>query len=451
MKQGDASLADADSEIFQLILQEKHRQVYGIELIASENFVTRAVTEALATCPTNKYSEGIPGKRYYGGNEVIDNIEWLCEKRALELYGLDAKVWGVNVQPYSGSPANLAVFTALLHPGDRIMGLNLPSGGHLSHGYRRNKRAVSAAALFWQSMPYSVSGEDGLIDFAEFETIANAYQPNLIIAGGSAYPRDWDYERFRKIADKHKAFLLCDMAHIAGLVAAGEQKSPFDYCDVVTTTTHKTLRGPRGAMIFYKLEHKAAINRAVFPMLQGGPHENTIAAIAVALREANTDEFRAYAKQVRLNAKRLASELEALGHTIVSGGTDNHLLLWNVRDMGLTGSKLEKVFELAAISVNKNSIHGDKSAISPGGVRLGSPAMTSRGLKEDDFAKIAAFLDRGAKIALQLQEKSGKKLKDFLPLLEGNAEILALKADVEKWAGAFPMPGIARDLSKIKA
>jgi len=278
----------------------------------------------------------------------------------------------------------------------------------------------------------------------------------MIIAGASAYPREWDYARLRKIADKHSAILLVDMAHFSGLVAAGELANPFEFADVVTTTTHKSLRGPRAAMIFFlkkkkvqkgdttvfePTDYESRINFAVFPSCQGGPHENAIGAIAAALKEANTPEFKEYSKQVRLNARRLAEELVKLGYSLVTGGTDNHLLLWDVRPQGLTGSKLEKLYELASISLNKNAVYGDVSALAPGGVRVGTPALTSRGFKEADFAQVAVFLDRGMKIALEVQKASGKQLKDFVAALHDNAELKALKADVEKFAHGFPMPG----------
>jgi len=442
---GKTSLPDYDEEVWKLIKKEKRRQINSIELIASENFVSRAVLEALGSCPTNKYSEGLPGHRYYGGNEVIDEIENLCIKRALEVFQLDAKKWGVNVQPYSGSPANMAVYTALLAPHGRLMGLDLPSGGHLTHGYTRGRTPVSASAQFWTSQGYKVSDKDGLIDYNQLEISAALFHPELIISGSSAYPRDWDYKRLKEIADKEGAKLMCDMAHYSGLVVAKECNDPFEYCDVVTTTTHKTLRGPRAALIFYKIELEKAINKGVFPMLQGGPHENTIAAVAVALKEAKTQQFNEYIIQVKKNAKQLAKSLMELGYKVVTDGTDNHLLLWNVRDSGLTGSKLELLLEKAQISVNKNSIYGDTSAINPGGIRLGSPAMTSRALKENDFVEIAKFLDRGAKIALKIQEKHGKLLKNFVAQLDGDEDIKKLKKDVEEWVSKFPMPGIDKE------
>jgi len=387
-------------------------------------------------------------------------------ERALDLYGLDAKDWGVNVQPYSGSPANFATYTALLQPHDRIMGLDLPSGGHLTHGFQTTKKKVSATSVYFESMPYVVDRETGLIDYDDLEKRARMFMPKLLIAGGSAYPREWDYARMRQIADSVGALFMVDMAHISGLIAGGCADSPFEYADVVTSTTHKTLRGPRSGMIFGRQEYMERINNAVFPMLQGGPHNHQIGALAVALKEANNPEYKQYAQNVVNNAKALAQGLVERGHTLATGGTDNHLMLWNVRDMGLTGSKVEKVLELASITTNKNSIPGDTSAINPGGVRLGTPALTTRGLDEQDFDKVAEFLHRASEIAVQAQQLAELELKalqeagdeealkrkkvllrDFLAVLNSSEEvkesILQLKSEVEEFATQFPMPGDA--------
>lgn len=444
----------SDTELYGIVQQEFDRQKHSIELIASENYTTNAVLQGLGSVLTNKYSEGQPYKRYYGGNQFIDQIETLCQNRALELYGLERKDWNVNVQPYSGSPANFAVLTGLLKPHDRIMGLDLPSGGHLTHGFYTSNKKVSASSIYFESFPYQLNSETELIDYDALEEIAIKYKPKLLICGHSGYPRDLDYKRFREIADKTKSYLMADMAHISGLVATKEHNDPFEYCDIVTSTTHKTLRGPRSGMIFVKQELKdydgnvvtgkvaKQIDEAVFPGLQGGPHEHQIAALCHQLLEANKPEFKEYIIQVKKNSKILAETLQNMGYSIVTGGTDNHLVMINVKDSyGVTGSKVESLCEELNISLNKNALLGDTSPLSPSGIRLGTPAMTTRGFKENDFIKTAQYLDCAVKYAIDIQNKYGKKLVDFnkgLDEVKESDDFKALKQEIYDWTGLFP-------------
>ncbi|GAA6063208.1 hypothetical protein JCM10212_006841 [Sporobolomyces blumeae] len=452
------TLAEEDPEVQALVDRETYRQFRGLELIASENLTSLAVMEANGSMFTNKYSEGLPGARYYGGNEVTDELEVLCQKRALQAFHLEDKTWGVNVQPYSGSTANFATFTALIQPQDRIMGLGLADGGHLTHGAYTPKRKISASSIYFQSLPYQVDPATGLIDYDALEKNALLFKPRILICGASAYPRDWDYKRLRKIADLNGSYLMMDMAHISGLVAAQVQNDPFEYCDVVCTTTHKTLRGPRAGLIFFRKDKEAdiekRINDAVFPACQGGPHNNTIAGIAVALKQAASPEFKEYATQIIKNTKTIAEELLKHDYKLQTSGSENHLVLWDLRPLGLTGSKIEKICDMCEITLNKNSVPGDKSATVPGGVRVGTNALTSRSMKEPEMVKVADFLHRAVQIGLQAQTESGSKLlKDFVATISGSgasAEALKqLKQEVEAFATQFPLPGIP-DSSKIK-
>jgi len=445
------SLQQTDDEIFQLIQEEQVRQTEGLELIASENFTSRAVLESLGSCLTNKYSEGLPHHRYYGGNEVIDKIEIIAQQRALSAFGLNNEKWGVNVQGYSGTPANFAVYTALLNPHERFMGLDLPSGGHLSHGYMNEKRKVSATSIFWETFGYKIDSTTGLLNYDKVEEMARAFKPKMIVVGASAYPREWDYSRMRAIADSVGAILMADIAHIAGLVVANEALSPFEYCDIVTTTTHKTLRGPRGAIVYFRIgakneeeqyDFESRINFAIFPGLQGGPHNNVVAAIATTLKQASTDEFKAYAKQIKVNASVLAQAMINKGYHIVTNGTDNHLFLWDLKPLQITGSKMEALYEMVNISVNKNTCYGDENAIAPRGLRVGTPAVTSRGLGVDDMNVIAEFFHRGVVIALDIQSKmKGKTAVEFKKLAEDREDIAQLKEDVKNFSVQFPLPG----------
>ena len=383
-----SKLASYDEEVFAASARELRRQQENIELIASENIVSEAVLLAAGGVLTNKYAEGYPGKRYYGGCVYVDEVEEIARKRACALFGAEH----ANVQPHSGANANLAVFFALLKPGDTVLSMNLSEGGHLSHG-----SPVNISGSYFNIVPYGVDAETHRIDYDEVLRLAKECRPKLILAGASAYPRVIDFAKFREIADEVGAYLLVDMAHIAGLVAAGVHPSPVPYADVVTTTTHKTLRGPRGGLILCREEYAKAIDKAIFPGTQGGPLMHIISAKAVALGEAMTEDFRAYGRRVVENAAVLANELTSRGFSLVSGGTDNHLMLLDLRNSELTGKELEARLDEVHITANKNTVPGEpRSPFVTSGVRIGTPAVTTRGFGPEEMKKIASFIERAA-------------------------------------------------------
>jgi len=411
------NIKSQDPKVYEIIKREEQRQKEGIELIASENYVSTAVLEAMGSILTNKYSEGYPGKRYYGGNEVIDQAENLAIERAKELFGAEH----VNVQPLSGSPANLAVYMALLNPGDKVLGFSLDQGGHLSHGHPLN-----FSGKLYTIIPYFVKKETEVIDMDEVEAIALREKPKMILAGFSAYSRSLEWKRFREIADKVGAFLFADIAHIAGLIAGKQLENPIPFCDVVSTTTHKTLRGPRGAMIMCKEKFASAVDKAVFPGVQGGPHDHINAAKAVAYGEALKPEFAEYSKQVITNARSLAASLQKLGYRVISGGTDNHLMLIDIfGSKQITGKEAEKTLEHIGISINKNMIPFDpRKPLDPSGIRLGTPALTTRGCKENDMETIAKLMD------------------DALMNRADENKLSSIREKVIEFSLKFPVPGI---------
>ncbi|KPL02207.1 MAG: serine hydroxymethyltransferase [candidate division Zixibacteria bacterium SM23_73_2] len=378
-------LKETDPEVYQAILGETRREADNLELIASENFVSEAVLEAMGSVMTNKYSEGYPGKRYYGGCEFMDAVENLARDRAKELFGCEH----ANVQPHSGSQANMGVYFSILKPGDTMLGLNLSHGGHLTHGH-----PINFSGKFFKVVPYGVERETEVIDYHELEKIAKEAKPKLIVTGASAYPRELDFKKFKEIADQVGAYLMVDIAHIAGLIVAGLHQSPVPYADFVTTTTHKTLRGPRGGMIMCKKKYARDLDREIMPGIQGGPLMHIIAAKAVAFKEAQKSDFAEYQKQIIKNAKTLASELVNLGYHVVSGGTDTHLLLVSFIERNLTGKVVEEALEKAGITVNKNTVPFDpQKPFITSGIRMGTPAITTRGMKEEQMKKISRWID----------------------------------------------------------
>mgnify|MGYP001418265023 CR=1 FL=1 len=409
-------LRNTDPDIYALIRQEERRQFDSIRLIPSENYTSHAVLEATGSTLTNKYSEGYAGKRYYEGQECIDQIESLAIERAKALFGADH----VNVQPYSGSPANLAVYMAFLKPGDTVLGMSLPHGGHLTHGWK-----VSITGKFFRPVQYTVSEETGFLDFDQIRDLARKEQPKLMIAGATAYPRIVDFEAFASIAQEVGATLLADIAHISGLVAAGVHPSPVPHADVISTTTHKTLRGPRGGMLMCREAHQKKIDRAVFPGLQGGPHNHTTAALAVALKEAATDEFKTYAAEIVSNAKALAARLMEHGFDLVTNGTDNHLILFDATSRGSTGRELATAMAHAGLVANANTVPFDpRSPFDPSGVRIGTPAVTSRGMGVDEMNRI------------------GDWINDALIAKDSPDTLHAIARDVAAMCADFPAPGL---------
>ncbi|MCB9733319.1 MAG: serine hydroxymethyltransferase [Deltaproteobacteria bacterium] len=410
-------IAAVDPDLLALIEAEEARQRRQIRLIASENYASSAVLAATGSVLTNKYSEGYPEKRYYEGQQFIDQVETLAIERAKALFGAEH----ANVQPYSGSPANLAVYTALLDPGDTILGMALPAGGHLTHGWK-----VSATGKFWNAVQYGVTRDSHRIDYDEVERLAREHRPKMIVCGASAYPRVIDFARFGQIAAEVGAYLMADIAHISGLVVTGEHPHPFPHADVVTTTTHKTLRGPRGGLILCKAKHAKKIDRAVFPGLQGGPHNHTTAALCVALKEAADPSFIDYARAVKDNARALGDELVARGFSLVTGGTDNHLLVVDVTPRGVSGGAFAKALAKAGIVANMNAIPFDeRPPMDPSGVRIGTPAVTSRGFGRPEMARIATWMDEVAHA------------------MDDDALLARIAGEVEALCADFPAPGLA--------
>jgi glycine hydroxymethyltransferase len=411
------ALQATDAEIYALIREEERRQDQSIRLIASENYASSAVMEATGSVLANKYSEGYPGRRYYEGQEYVDQVEALAIERAKALFGAKH----ANVQPYSGSPANQAVYLALLKPGDTVMGLGLPFGGHLTHGWN-----VNFSGIHYNAVQYEVDAKTHRVDLNKVEDLARRARPKMIICGGTAYPRAWDFAGFAAIAQSVDATLVADIAHIAGLVVAGAHPHPFPHAHILTTTTHKTLRGPRGGMILSDGTFAKEIDRAVFPGLQGGPHDHTTAAIAVALKEAATPEFKRYAQQIVANAKALAAELLRHGLKIVSGGTDNHLILIDVTPRGINGKPAARALSKAGIECNYNTVPFDpRKPMDPSGLRIGTPSVTSRGMKEKEMVAIAAWIDR------------------VIDAPDDERALAKIRAEVAEFCKAFPAPGIA--------
>jgi glycine hydroxymethyltransferase len=419
LERAEAGLSQVDPEIDALIREEERYQAETVRLIPSENYASKAVIEATGSVLTNKYSEGYPGRRYYEGQRYIDRLESLVQDRAKSLFGVEH----ANVQPYSGSPANMAVYYALLRPGDTIMGMSLPHGGHLTHGWN-----VNFSARFYKAVQYGVDRQSERIDYDEVRALARKERPKILVSGATAYPREFDFKALSEIAREVDAYFLADISHIAGLIVAGVHQDPAPYADAITTTTHKTLRGPRGAMILSRAAHADAIDRAVFPALQGGPHNHTTAAIGVALKEASGEDFREYGRQVVRNAKALAGELLERGFRLVSGGTDNHLILIDLTNKGIFGKKAAQALDRAGIVTNYNTIPYDpRKPFSPSGIRIGTPSVTSRGMGEAEMRRIAAWMDEV--IAAPQDEQVAARVE----------------AQVRELCATFPAPGLPLD------
>lgn len=435
-------LKNVDPKIHELTKKEAQRQEDTLMMIPSENYASEAVQEAVGSRLGNKYAEGYPHKRYYQGQRFVDEIEEIARERALKAFSLDAEEYGVNVQSYSGSPANSAIYFGLLEPGSKIMGLALAHGGHLTHGHPK----ITFSGKFFESVQYKVK-EDGWLDYDELMEFAKEHNPDLIVAGTTAYPRVLDFAKFKEIADEVGALLMADISHISGLIVAGAHPSPFPHADVVMTTTHKTLRGPRGAMIFSKKELNGKIDKAVFPGLQGGPHMNSIGGIAVAMGEALNGSFKAYGEQVVKNAKVLAEELKNYGFNLVSEGTDNHLLLVDLRNKNVSGRLAAVVLEEAGIVLNRNSVPYDPNPpFYPSGIRMGTPGMTTRGMKEEEMKKVAKWMDQVITEAAEIKEELG--LTDFVEKKKAEREEVVakmqstkeVKQKVKKLCEEFPIP-----------
>lgn len=426
-----------DKKIQQLIKKEGDRQATTIQLIPSENYTSVAVREALGSVLTHKYSEGQIGKRYYEGNEVIDEIDALCKKRALKTFGLNDN-WHVNVQAHAGSIANLAVYNALINPGEKIMGMYLFDGGHLSHGWEYKGKKVSLSSKIYKTAYYNVDKASGRFNYDQVEKVARKEKPKIIVSGGTAYPREIDHKRLAEISRDIHAYYMADIAHEAGLVAAGVNKSPFPYADVVTMTTHKTLRGPKGALIFCKKNLADEIDRSVFPGIQGGPMDNNIAAIAVALKEAQSKDFKAYASQIISNTKVLADELINYNFFLTSGGTDKHLILIDLRNKEISGTYAARALHIAGITLNKNTVPGEsRSPFDPSGIRLGTPFVTTRGMKEDEMRQIAKWINKVIEVVSPYKELEFDKFQNKVSEL---GEISEIKKEVRKLCLQFPLP-----------